>query len=589
VNFKLAPQRRTRTSRRADERGVVLVWSAIMLTVLIGCAALAIDVSMWHVQQTRQQKAADAAALAGAVSYPDDPHTSDLAAGDIAKHNGYPVSAVTPFGPNDTCPLVGTATLRICTGPGDRADQYRVAVVKKVQNLFGGIFGIDTTTVRANSTGEYLRPLVMGSPSNQYGNDPDADDSLVTYPNFWGNIAGGSTNKGNGDAYTAGSCDSATDGCSSSGLGANLDVKPQGYIYSVTARSAGPIELQAFDPGFVAVGDVCWDDGIHAPPNGLTAASNLPNVPFYPQGETNTADIHKRYQPITTGDQNDPGLHYCNGDISFGGGPPPETTYTILKAAVPGDPSSATPVCAPTTYPGLVTPDLSVPLAFGTTVPGAPAPLATYFRQWVSLCTVNADAGDNFFIKMTTDAGSTGHNRFALRGVVPNSDTPAAVNIAGNAYMGIYANAGARLTQFYLARVPTAAAGHTLVLNFFDIGDAGSVGTLQVSPPDDGNIGSTFDECEWSGAPGRAANTPSAPWGDMNTLPACKITGINSGANLWNGQWITVTIKMPAVYECDDNDPNGCWVTIDYNFAGAVNDTTAWNAFLIGDPVRLVK
>ena len=49
------------------------------------------------------------------------------------------------------------------------------------------------------------------------------------------------------------------------------------------------------------------------------------------------------------------------------------------------------------------------------------------------------------------------------------------------------------------------------------------------------------------------------------------------------------TIPMPGDYKCKDVDPNGCWVTIDYNFAGAVTDTTSWNAYLIGDPVRLVK
>lgn len=373
-------------------------------------------------------------------------------------------------------------------------------------------------------------------------------------------------------------------------MGKNLDVKPGGYYYSVTATADGPVDLQAFDPAFVAVGDVCTDDASKPPVNGLTAASNLSSVPYYPEGMNNTADIHKRYLPVTTTDQNDPGLHYCSGDIAFGGGPPPKTTYKILKASVPGDPSSATQVCAPITYPGLVTADLSVPLATGATVPGAPAPLATYFRQWVSLCTVNAEAGDDFFIEMQTDAGSTGHNRFALRGVVPNSNNAAAVNITGNAYMGIYANAGARLTQFYLARVPSAAAGHTLVLNFFDIGDANSVGTLQVVPPTDSNVGSAFSNCQWTGAPGSAYNTQVSPWGTPTSLPNCLITGINDPNNIpWNGQWITVTIPLPANYKCSDDDPNGCWVKINYNFAGAVNDTTSWNAYLLGDPVRLVK
>ncbi len=54
-------------------------------------------------------------------------------------------------------------------------------------------------------------------------------------------------------------------------------------------------------------------------------------------------------------------------------------------------------------------------------------------------------------------------------------------------------------TQFYLTRVPTAAAGHTLVLNFFDIGDASSEGTLGIVPPSDSNLGSNFSGCKWTG------------------------------------------------------------------------------------------
>ena len=76
------------------------------------------------------------------------------------------------------------------------------------------------TTVRATATAEYLKPLSMGSPSNQFGNDPDAitqwppPSASPVYPNFWANIAGGSSVKQNGDAYAAGYCDIPTDGCS---------------------------------------------------------------------------------------------------------------------------------------------------------------------------------------------------------------------------------------------------------------------------------------------------------------------------------------------------------------------------------------
>ena len=84
---------------------------------------------------------------------------------------------------------------------------------------------------------------------------------------------------------------------------------------------------------------------------------------------------------------------------------------------------------------------------------------------------------------MQTDNGG-GSNHFALRGVT-SGNSAAPVTIAGNTYMGIYANVGSnQLTKFYLARVPTAAAGHTLVLNFYDIGDADSTRAAQVAAAD---------------------------------------------------------------------------------------------------------
>jgi hypothetical protein len=194
-----------------------------------------------------------------------------------------------------------------------------------------------------------------------------------------------------------------------------------------------------------------------------------------------------------------------------------------------------------------------------------------------------------------TDAAGQGHNRFALRGI-GSGGAAAPVTVAGNAYMGIYANVGTQPTQFHLARVPSAGAGHTLKLSFYDIGDAprGSIGSLTIVPPDDSNVGASFSGCRWTGAPGTgalgySASTLSAPWGDLTPIQDCVMTGANNVAANWNAQWSTVEVPIPPDYTCDDDDPEGCWLRINYEFTGGVNDTTSWNAFLLGDPVRLVK
>ena len=585
------------SSGRRDDDGFVAVWFALALVLLIGMAAFAVDVAGWHLSQTREQRAADAAALAGAVSFPSDPPAANAAAQSVAASNGYPVGGVAPLAADGSCPL-GAGTVNICAGPGDQPYQYKLKIVERVKNNFGGIFGLSSTVVSATATAEYLRPLSMGSPSNQYGNDPDASFTWPVsnpppqgYPNFWANIAGGYSSKQYGDAYAAGYCDIPIDGCNGSGPGTNADFKTNGYYYTVDLTSGASVDLQVFDPAFVEVGD-------HCTVRNLAGAATLAKVPGYPQGDMNTADIAKRYAPPTTASQTDPGLRYCTGDELFndhGPGAPAATTYTVWKATVPGDPGSAQPVtgCPSVTYPG-TSHDLKGALQNGYTEPGAPGLLSTYFRQWVTLCSVSGGAGDEYFIQVQTDSASQGHNRFALRGV--QGGAPAPVNIAGNAYMGMYANVGGTLTQFYLARVPSAAAGHTLVLNLYDIGDAaaGSIGSLKVVPPPDSNVGSDFSGCDWtgnsaSGAVGYARDTRAAPWGPLSPITDCKITGVNDVHDHWNAQWNTVTIPIPSNYTCSDSLATGCWVRINYKFSSGLHDTTSWNAFLLGDPVRLVK
>jgi Flp pilus assembly protein TadG len=50
------------------QRGAVLIWFALLLPVLMGFAALAIDVALIYQTRIELQNAADAAALAGALS-----------------------------------------------------------------------------------------------------------------------------------------------------------------------------------------------------------------------------------------------------------------------------------------------------------------------------------------------------------------------------------------------------------------------------------------------------------------------------------------------------------------------------------------
>jgi hypothetical protein len=157
--------------------------------------------------------------------------------------------------------------------------------------------------------------------------------------------------------------------------------------------------------------------------------------------------------------------------------------------------------------------------------------------------------------------------------------------------MGAYANATGANTQFFLTRVLPGEAGKTLVLNFYDTGDASQPGTLAVLPPSDSNVtGGAFANCLFTMPPG---NATGPPWGTFSaTQSGCQITGVsNSGTPNYNGQWVTWEIPIPANYTCNQNTALGCWAKLQFVYPNgtSVSDTTTWSAYILGEPVRIIQ
>jgi hypothetical protein len=460
-----------------------------------------------------------------------------------------------------------------------------VTITRTINNFFGALLHLPRTTITRTSVGEYVGPVPMGSPANSFGNEPtgattdhwsgiyDSDDNQ---PTFWANIAGPQSVKVNGDAHQALLCPGA-DNCSAG----NADYLDNGYFYVIRVPSAPPgnkkLAIEVFDPAFVNVGDHCTER--------LAGASASRN-PFAPD-----ADV--RYGE---GDTDADVRRFCNGDQLFSGtsgdGVPPITTFVLRSPGpTPWNPVSnpvMTGACAPKQYPGYDE-DLAAPLEQGS--PSYDATLASEFRQWVRVCTIDrpVPAGD-YFLQVRTNIrlggdpvgpGSAslaggGHNRFAIRAafVNPAGNSPSSngISIFGSETMSIYANAPSARTQFFLAKVPSGSGGHVLSLSFFDVSDASQPGTLTIVPPPDSGV--TFKDCVGTG--------PAA-----GALPTCSVATNSS----FNGRWEIVKVPTPLGYSCDDLDPEGCWVRIQYDYGSGttVQDTTTWTAGIEGDPVRLVE
>ncbi len=289
---------------------------------------------------------------------------------------------------------------------------------------------------------------------------------------------------------------------------------------------------------------------------------------------------------------------YCTGDQYYSDGSnglkPPWTTFVVRGPDdTPADPTNNPVICS-ADFPGYLG-DLPAALTATTKVdPAAPDLFVKYFRQWFRLCNQNVTDGGLYFIQVRTGTKADGSpapngggaNRFAMRVGLNNNFSSGTLRIYGQGRMGIYANAPAANTTFYLVRLLPGAKGRNLILNFFDTGDAAQPGTLTVLPPADSNVGASFTGCTYTAPPG---NSTGPPWGTFTaTASGCKVNNVSSG-NGFNGQWVQYKVPIPDNYTCNYADPNGCWTRVNFNFPAATSDTTTWSSYIEGDPVRLVE
>jgi hypothetical protein len=546
-----------------SERGFVLVLVALLILPLLAFTGLAVDLGAWFGRAAALQQASDAAALAGVVHMPDFTR-AETAARQVAMANGFVDGA---DGISITVsPVSGNSSQLRVTVRDDGADQF-----------FSGPFTGGAVDISRTATAEYVKPVPMGSPDSELGNDPADPDP----PQFWLNIAGRGTNKSAGDRNATTVCNSGTWGCNGT---TNAEFVPDGYIFKVSVGALQPgraLVIDAFDPAFTNVGDYCENGNL----NGLTGR--------YAPGDT----------PHCTGDNNVNGANI-------------ETTFIVRGPdSTPLDSTDNPPICAISFGPN----NAQVGPLLANTANRAPenVPFSAHFRRWFGLCTVPAgqvQRGD-YFVQVKTNANTTsrgatprtaattgldigtlgeagnidtaGHNRYALRaGFVDNPAADrqarglvdgAGVGLSANGRLPIYVNVTATTTEFYLARITPEYAGKTLLLSFWDIADGAGSATVTVVPPSDAVAPPTTCTFSRDGT----ANMGGA------TVTGCTASNMTTGS--YNNRITQVTMPMPSGYSCTVENPDSCWFKVRLSTTGGrTNDTTTWSANVIGDPVRLV-
>lgn len=141
---------------RADEKGQMLVLTALAIVALLGFLALAVDVGLLFRAKRQVQTAADAGAIAGALEYwYNGTGAIGSAAGTAVGNNGVTLSYTPSL--NTSCPsttancaIVNTSTSAI-TGYHNQLGYVQVIVSQPNPTFFMGLFGHSKVNVTASS------------------------------------------------------------------------------------------------------------------------------------------------------------------------------------------------------------------------------------------------------------------------------------------------------------------------------------------------------------------------------------------------------------------------------------------------------
>jgi hypothetical protein len=567
-----APNTNRGSASRRRRNGQVLVIFAGGIVALIGIVAIVVDVSWYWANTLRVQRAADAAALAGAVYLPGSVSSAYLYADNEATKNGY-----TTGGGVLVTPLQDTAN------GGSDPRQLDVTISAPVQTFFMRIFGLNTITATRTSKAIYVQPVPMGSPENYYGvyclttpSDSNCDGTTAV-PNatgvgtlaskgFWGALQSSGDEHNEGDAFTPYN-DPLDPGSNTSG-GTNPDYDSVPYNYQVVVPANGGA-VYIFDPTFCPVGGGYGvGDHFNAANNrqyGGSSGTWYSVSTYYTLYNTNGT-------VFTTADDT-PVPGGASGSLF-------QREFQIDNSGTYGTVGSAGPAVGATSVDGITA------VNCGAGAIANPAIGGYWHNKWWPLATglaagtyriqiqsaavgaVNwkAQAENAWSIEVTDGAGSSPQ--------VHGLGRMAGYNILSSGYQ-----------RMYLAQIDQTAAGKTIEIDLFDPGDVSGDAYLRVLSPD-GNAYNyaTFDYSTDSNC---AAGNSDACSGTGRTV----VQTAKAGSSSFNNTWLKIQIPLPSSYGSTGLTPSGetqpGWWKIEYQVAGG-DDTTTWEVNVLGNPVHLV-
>jgi hypothetical protein len=537
---------------RKDQRGLVIVYFAMTLTLMMVCAAYVVDLGSWYSRGQKLQRAADAAALAGVAFMPGNFAQAQAAALEVAAKNGFDPTTNSNIAVN-------------VTADADSSERLDVTISdSNVPRYFSQTFASGKYSMSRSSKAEFLPSTPMGSPENDFGLGTLGGGNAT---NSWAAVAGWCTPKEGGDRFSSkydGELVSGSWNCNSpSATNTEYDALGyHGYYYNIvvpTARKSASdsIVIWAYDPSY----NPYWYSGF--------SSASCPGAQFSPDYP---------YSPTT------------NNSYAV------TTHFDVLG-------TDGTTVLASQTYTSV------------ETGPGSGSHGDSSHCGWQTIATLpSSTPAGTYQLHVYTEAGqanSFGVNAFALEAAYSSQGNPVhnCTSISGaggyqNWCINIYAqdamtaftytgkNVGGT-SKFYLAAVPKSRAGSTMTITLWDPGDGlTSANNIQVINPD----GNKLTAYSWSVAStGHCGSAPlCSGTTDTNGLDTSGSTTDPPNTNLqgtgmYNDRLLTITVPIPNNY----NPPNasGGWWMLNYTYNGNTNfqDLTTWTVSVSGSPVHLVN
>jgi len=284
------------------QRGNALVFTAMVSVGIMGFSALVVDAGFLYTEKARMQRAADAAALAGARQLPQEIKAGQEAhrlAGQNLYEDG--TGGVT---------VVGTRN-----PDGQHPGWYEVEITRPVNLFFAPILGVNNSTVRATATASFTSPL----PLNINGGGIYGTNGIQNLSVF-----GPYAYYSYGDAFSPQWLDNGQENPLHNPNGYDFQLKIPANYASINGTNTVKVEI--FDPD-------CWNVG-NAADAGSGKIDEIRAAPGggHPQPTHNRTTT--RYQLFAPSDTpNDPTDDILIAEAIYG---PETTTATDMKWVTPG-------------------------------------------------------------------------------------------------------------------------------------------------------------------------------------------------------------------------------------------------------------